>query len=144
MDNLEQRLADDAKAIEARVSPQLEARIEASLHNAQRAAPPEPGHRSSVTLWWASSLTGLVTAALVIVLLNWNRESTKTDPVPAAREFATVPEAVVPDAADRYGRLPLTTRTADLTGPLEEELRNLKSDIEKARDNVEQDIRSSF
>ncbi len=39
---------------------------------------------------------------------------------------------------------PLIAETADWATPLEEELRALQSDLEKARENVERDLRLSF
>jgi hypothetical protein len=40
--------------------------------------------------------------------------------------------------------LPLRVKTADLAAPLEDELQNLRSDLEKARDNVERDLKFTF
>jgi hypothetical protein len=136
MDNFEKRLKRDADAIEAEMSPELRARIEASLHGIEpiRPAgrkPPSPG------FWWASSLTGLAAALTVIVVLNWNRpgpapaEQVADTPEPAV----TVPSATTP---------PLDIRTADFTSPLEEELIRLQSDIEKARESVREDLDFTF
>jgi hypothetical protein len=61
--------------------------------------------------------------------------------VPSADEVAAT---VTPEIAQRLGSIPLNVRTADLTGPLEEELLRLQSDLEKARSKVEQDIRSTL
>ena len=138
MDKLERRLKEDAKGMNVQVSPDLQSRIEATVHGLTRPQAAEP--RSTTTLWWASSLTGLLAAMLIIVLLNWNRETAETQPVRQARELPTVPQLVIPV----YGRLALTTRTADLTSPLEEELLHLRADIEKARENLERDIRNTF
>jgi len=140
MDKLERRLKQDAGEIRAEVSPELQTRIDASLHAAARQRPIQAESRPTATLWWASSLTGLVAAAVVIVLLNWNQERAETRPVEVAREFSTVPQPLLPI----HGRLPLKTRTADLTGPLEQELLHLQADIEKARENLQRDLRITF
>jgi len=140
MDRLEQRLKQDAGEIQAEISRELQSRIDASLHNAGQSRSIPAASRPTTTLWLASSLTGLVTAALVITWLNWNGEGAGTRPVEVAREFSTVPQPSIPI----YGRVALKTRTADLTTPLGEELLHLQADIEKARKNVERDIRSTF
>ncbi|GMR17208.1 MAG: hypothetical protein BMS9Abin32_273 [Gammaproteobacteria bacterium] len=141
MDELERRLKRDADEIEAEISPAFQARLDASLQGAGRlrpqAAQPRP---ATATLWWASSLTGLAVATLVIVLLNWNRERPETRPVEVARDLPTLPQPLLP----MHGRVPLRIRTADLTMPLEQELLHLQEDIEKARDRVERDLRSTF
>ena len=138
MDRLEQRLKQDAGEIQAEISRELQSRIDASLHNAGQSRSIPAEDRQTTTLWWASSLTGLVTAALVIMWLNWNSAGTR--PVEVAHEYSAVPQPSIPI----YGRVPLKTRTADLTTPLGEELLHLQADIEKARSNVERDIRSTF
>lgn len=84
-----------------------------------------------ISLWLASSLTGLAAAALVIVLVNLK---------PSVEPIDTGPKTVVTIPND----MRLDARTAEWTAPLEEELRNLQSDLEKARDNVERDLRESF
>jgi len=156
MDKLERRMKEDAAAIEAEVSPQLQMRIEASLQGTQAlpsaarntpvgasTAGDSPEHRlgrRATTLWWASSLTGLLTAALVIVLLNWQRDRAQTEPVEVASDYTTVPSPALPFQS----HLPLRTRTADLTEPLEQELLDLQADIEKARETLERDLRATF
>ena len=134
-DEFERRLLADANDIRADVSPQLRARINASIRSAaeQRTVPVAPGTRES--FWWASSLTGIAAALLVIVLINWNRE-----PVPEPASVTTV----TPEISERPGSIPLKVKTADLTGPLEEELQHLQSDLEKARETVEGDLRLTF
>jgi hypothetical protein len=139
MDELKKKLKADADAIEATVSPALQARLDASLRSAEmlRDVPPPPQPASSFA--WASSLTGIAVAMLVIVLINWNKnpeeivspETIAVTPLPSEQLLQPV-------------RFPLNAKTADLTAPLQEELRNLQSDLQKARDNVAEDIRSSF
>jgi hypothetical protein len=54
---------------------------------------------------------------------------------------APVTMTVTPEIVERLGAFPLKARTADFTSPLEQELLNLQSDLEKARDTVEHDLR---
>jgi hypothetical protein len=142
MDEFEKRLKNDALDIGAEISPQLTSRIEASLLAAERIEPVRQNRSDTSTLWWASSLTGLATAAAVIVLLNWNRP----DPAPVLPEQTAF--QVVPDAHEYLqqiqGRLPLRTETAVFTHGLEDELQKLQADLEKARENVNRDINFTF
>ncbi|MEX2124774.1 MAG: hypothetical protein WD795_12845 [Woeseia sp.] len=142
MDNLEQRLKEDAGRIKAPVPPQLKVRIDASLR-AHRVTPPV---RRDLTypLWLAASLTGVTAAVVAIVFMNWaqdwasirNPELQRTDDAVAY----SVPEYV----SEFERQLPLRTKAAVLTAPLEEELKNLRTDLEKARENVEQDLEFPF
>lgn len=125
MDELETRLRDDALRIRAEVSPDLEARIRASLEGAA-SEPARRERRPGVSLWWASSLTGLAAAALVIVAINLGPE----EPRPARDAY--LPEPLVTPV--------LKVESAVLTGPLEEELEDLEADLQKARDVVRKDI----
>jgi hypothetical protein len=141
MDSFEKRLKDDANEIRVEVTPQFEARLDASIRAAERRPTTAPAARSSTaSLWWASSLTGLAAAMMLIVVLNWNRE--------APPEVSPVIVAATPSAPTEQILLPsqfaLDARTAVLTEPLEAELENLKSDLEKARDSVARDIPSTF
>lgn len=140
MDEFEKRLKRDAAAIEADVSPELRARIDASLRGID---PLKPAGRTATTpasLWWASSLTGLAAAVMVIALVNWNQPD--AEPVPAApvADMPTVP----PDSVLAEPPPLLDIRTADFASPLEEELVKLQSDIEKARESVRQDLDFTF
>ena len=143
MDELEKRLKEDAASIKADVSMQLKARIKSSVHATERARS-EVGTaddiRGSRSLpWWLSGVTGLVAAVLVIALLNRN---TAVDPVaPVEEQTATV----VPEYVRQFHTdFTLNVENADFTGPLESELEKLKSDLEKARNNVEQELRATF
>jgi hypothetical protein len=141
MDDLEQRLKEDAGRIEAPVSPQLKARIDAALRAAQ--ATPAVRREFSYPLWLAASLTGVAAAVVAIVLMNWTRDSVSLrnpEPQRADAVAYSVPEYV----SEFERQLPLRAKTAVLTAPLEEELRNLRSDLEKARENVEEDLGFSF
>ncbi len=126
MDNLTRRLREDASQIRADVSPELDARIRASLEAAEpvRQETPKPAPRTP-SMWWWSSLVGATGAIVVIVLLNL----TSQPQVPAP----TVPEipAIGPS---------LNVQQAVLMGPLEEELENLESDLKKAEEALRADI----
>ncbi len=142
MDEFEKRLKRDAQGIDADISPQLAARIEASLRSVERIESLRQKDSATSNLWWASSLTGLAAAAAVIALLNWNRP----DPEPVLPEQTAF--QVVPDVREylqqMQGRFPLRTETADFTHGLEDELTRLQADFEKARENVNRDIDFTF
>ena len=140
MDEFEKRLKRDADAIDAKVSPALRNRIDASLRGVKPIAlSPARHERVAPGLWWASSLTGLAVALVVIVLVNWN--APVTAPVPDA-PVATL--TVPPDDVLDLPPPVLDIRTADFTSPLEEELVRLQSDLEKARDSVKRDLDFTF
>ena len=140
MDEFEKRLKRDAAQIRADVPDELRERIDASLRGIEpiRTA---PGRSTGTTasLWWASSLTGLLFAASVIVLINWNRSEPETAPPPVTAG-TTVPE----DPATDPDVTMLDIRTADFTSPLEEELDKLQSDLEKARETVRRELDFTF
>ncbi len=137
MDKLERQLKQDTDLITADVSPELQERIRASLESTRQVEQiPRKAETPGVSLWWASSLTGLAAAALVIVLINWNPP---TDPQ-EVQPVASTPGTVV----SIQSGFPLNVETAEWATPLEEELKNLQSDLEKARESVERDLRQSF
>ncbi|MGH8168253.1 MAG: hypothetical protein ACREQ1_13505 [Woeseiaceae bacterium] len=139
MDNLEQRLAEDAARIEARVSPELEARIKAALR-AERVAP-AARREVSYPLWLAASLTGAAAAVVAIVLVNL-APNFPNEPSPARADAVAYS---VPEYVSEFERqFPLRAKTAQMTTPLEDELKKLRSDLEKARENVEQDLEFTF
>lgn len=143
MDEFEKRLKRDADAIEAEVSPQLRARIDASLQGVEPVR--QAGKETTpVILWWASSLTGLAAAVLVIVLVNWNQPGADVTPDETMAE--TRLEAELPTVPEVPANEPpmLDIRTADFASPLEQELENLQSDIEKARESVKKDLDFTF
>ncbi|MCI0518522.1 MAG: hypothetical protein L0Y45_11905 [Woeseiaceae bacterium] len=138
--DLEQRLRADAQQIVADVSPELRARIDASIRSVApiRSVPASrDADRSGGPGWWASGLTGLAAALLIILLVNTNRSS---GPTPDSVTEDNVATTVTPEVSESLVTLPLKVRTADLTGPLEEELLRLQADIEKARQTVERDL----
>lgn len=145
MDNVENRLKQDAERIRADVSPQLRSRIDASLRGTAPVRP-ERGRRDfSLPLWLGASLSGAVAAVLIIVLVNRDigdfgqpRSSGTLQADNAALQ--SVPEYV----RNIERRIPLNVETADLTAPLEEELEDLQADLEKARKDVERDLDFTF
>ena len=137
MDEFENRLKRDAENIRAGISPELRARIDASLRATEQIRPVPEYRTSGMNLWWASSLTGLAAAVIVIVLINWNRATTELVPVEAV---ASVPHNI----NENQGLYRPQLKTAGFTKPLEEELIRLQADIERARKNVREDIDFTF
>ncbi len=126
MDKLTRRLRDDASQIRADVSPELDARIRASLEAVEpvNAESPKPAPRTP-SMWWWSSLVGATSAIAVIVLLN----------------LGTQPELPVPTENGVPTLAPsLNIERAVLTAPLEAELENLESDLRKAEEALRADI----
>ena len=126
MDNLTRRLREDASQIQAEVSPELDARIRASLEAVEpiREETPKPKPRTA-SMWWWSSLVGATGALAVIVLLNLGNQT--EFPVPTE----TGDPAIAPS---------LNIQRAVLTAPLEQELENLESDLRKAEEALREDI----
>ncbi len=140
MDEFENRLKRDADEIRAEVSPGFKQRIDASLQATKRIQPVPDSATPSINLWWASSLTGLAAAVIVIVLINWNRPTTELVPLEPLAD-RTVPATF--DELQGFNP-PRLIKTAEFTTPLEEELARLQADIERARANVRKDIEFTF
>lgn len=136
MDDFENRLKRDADDIPVSVSPALRARIDASLHAVKPIRPARARRSAPARLWWASSLTGLAAAVMIIAVVNWNRPAPETAPTVANHPQPAVTEPPLPIALD--------IRTAEFASPLEEELERLQSDIEKARRSVRDDLDFTF
>ena len=145
MDELNTRLKQDADEIQADTSPELRARIDASLHAARgtKSVTSAPLVRP-VSLWWISSVTGLAAAILVILLMNWNQPVEQEVPDLSASNDPPLHSVSLPDDWSVGDEFLLNIESADLTRSLEEELINLQSDLEKARDNVERDVKFAF
>ena len=127
VDSLERRLKEDARRIEVRISPELDERLRASLAAVEPARQPVPASRPR-WFWWASSLTGAVSALLVIALVN----------------FGSAPEAppaiASPQSQPPLLRPALDVRQAVMLEPLESELDNLKRDLARAEAVVREDV----
>ena len=133
MDKLARQLREDAQRIEVTISAQLENRLQASLAAVEpvRPAPARPA-ASSARFWWASSLTGAAAAVALVVVVNWQ--------APELEQVATdvPPPSLMPPKID------WKARTAVLTNPLEKEIEDLQSDMQKAEQAVKQDIERLF
>lgn len=129
MDKLANQLRQDADNIEIEVSADLDDRITASLRNVTPHELPAAAaaSRHPALFWWASSLTGIAAAAAVILIVNTKQAEVPVTATPAAI-VAAVPI------------IDWKTETAMLTGPLEDELHALRSDIERAEKKVKEDI----
>ncbi len=131
MDKLAEQLKQDAGRIDARVSDELDRRIEASLHAIEQERPstPQPARRPA-SFWWASSLTGIAAAIAVIAILNALQPSVPVNntPPPSTANIYEVPT------------IQLKTESAMLTEPLRQELEDLQSDLKKAEEKVKQDM----
>ncbi len=125
MDRLAEQLKQDADGIEVRVSDELDDRISASLRSVTPEAPARRERARPVGFWWASSLTGIAAAAAVIVIINQQQDEPAATP---ADIVVTVPA------------IDWQTETAALTGPLQQELEDLRSDLEKAEKKVREEI----
>ncbi len=135
MDNLAKQLREDAAAINVDISPQLDTRIRASLESVTQEKPqpatrPERGRSSGFFL--ASSLTGLAAAVALIVIVNTNTVET-TDSTMAGNSESALQLPELP-------RLPLRVEEAMTTTPLEQELQNFQSDLQRAAKAVEDDV----
>ncbi len=132
MDKLAKRLRDDAASIDAKISAELDHRIQASLQGIEpeRTRPASrPARRYS--RWWASSLTGIAAAIAVIAIINLER------PGPEPIVSNPVQPLVLPI-------INLKVEAAMLTSPLQQELEDLQSDLRKAEQAVREDIEISF
>ena len=126
MDKLAKQLRTDAERIEVTVSDELDLRINASL----RAVEPvveAPRATKPPLFWLASTLTGAAAAAAIIAIINWQSPNEPTSATPV--NFA----AAVPV-------IDLKAESAMLTGPLQDELDKLQSDLKKAEEKVKRDI----
>lgn len=129
MDKLARRLKDDADKIDVTVSEELDNRIAASLRSVTPEGPARaPRERAKPAgFWWASSLTGIVAATAVIVMINMQ---------PAEEPPSAIPD----DALATVPTFDWKAESASLTGPLQQELEDLQSDIRKAEQKVRKDI----
>ena len=129
MDKLAKRLRDDAGRIEARISDELDRRIEASLYGVtpETKSKPVPAARPP-WFWLASTLTGVAAAIAVIAIVNLQVEA------PVETPTVTMVAEEQPPVID------LNAEAAMLTRPLEQELESLQSDLKKAEEKVKRDI----
>jgi hypothetical protein len=131
MDKLADRLKRDAETIDVEISGELDRRIDASL----RATSPlrEAPQQRPAVFWWASSLTGVAAALVLIAVLNAGSQ----------RDVPPESPGTSPVAMNESPATPIiewNAQSAMLTSPLRQELSDLQSDIDKARQKVREDI----
>jgi len=126
MDKLAKQLRTDAERIEVKVSDELDRRISASLRAVEPVEQP-PRAGNPPLFWWASTLTGVAAAIAVIAIVNWQEPDEPVSATPM-NIVAAVPT------------IDLKAESAMLTGPLQEELDRLQSDLKKAEEKVKSDI----
>ena len=135
MDKLAEQLRADAARIESSISPELDARIRASLQGVTpepAAQLPSKRESKSFSSWWLSSLTGVAAAFLLIFVVNLQAP----DPAPVVSN--STPQPLILPVIEWHAR------TAVLVSPLEQEFDNLQSDLKKAEEAVKQDIDRLF
>ena len=134
MDKFTERLREDAARIDAEISPELDARIQASLHSTSPvAARQQTRPARSHMFWLASTLTGVVGALALIAIIN--------------RDIGDISPQVTAENGVQQISLPevdLKAEAAMLTGPLADELERLQQDIKKAEEAVRDDVRIEF
>ena len=132
MDKLTNRLKADAAAIEVQVSDEFDRRLGASLQGIEpmKPRPPEATGRPAI-FWWASSLSGVAAALVIIAIVNSLSQPEEAPLSVAEMSPVNVPATPVID---------WKTESAMLTQPLQRELEDLRSDLKKAEEKVKQDI----
>lgn len=133
MDRLATRLRDDAGRIQATVSPEFDARLQASLRGtAQDRARSDEAVSRPLRFHWGAVLTGVALTAALVIAVNLRREEpgvSVTGPDLAAIELPAVPWRVEP---------------AVLTSPLEQEYAHIRSDLKKAEEAVRAELEAFF
>lgn len=146
----EEALRADAARIRAQVPAGTERRLEAAL---ARERPPgyvlEPTKARRETFlrpWLAGSLVGVGVAALLVLLIGrLGNDLPAPAPSPETSVADVSPGEMPSELLQSFrAQVPLKAETAELTAPLEQELENLKSDLEKARGEVERDLALTF
>ena len=132
MDKLARKLKDDAARIDVQISDELDRRISASLQGIKPEAPEAPQNRQRPAIfWWASSLTGVAAALIVIAIIN----SQSQVQVDSAEQLEMSPVAVATTPTIDW-----KTESAMLTRPLQRELEDLQADLKKAEEKVKKEI----
>jgi anti-sigma-K factor RskA len=132
MDKLARQLRDDAERIDASISPELDARITASLHAVTPVREGQDQSRQrSWSFWLTSSLTGAAAAIAAIAIVNMRQPEIAEPAVVTVAEQSSSYTVPVFD---------LKAETAVLTNPLSEELQALQSDLKKAEQKVREDV----
>ena len=132
MDKLTDQLKKDAACIDVQISDELDRRITASLRGITPEVPDRPTvQQRPAVFWWASSLTGAAAAIILIVMMN-----SRTD----VHDSTFDPQQMSPVAVATAPVIQWKAESAMLTGPLQQELEDLQSDIKKAEEKVKRDI----
>jgi len=136
MDSLSTQLKRDADLIDVQISAELDHRIAASLAALTPERPPEPvAQQRPAIFWWASALTGVAAALVVIAVFN-SQFKPENENVPLIA--SSVPEAA--SLGIRTPTIDWKAESAMLTQPLRRELEDLQADLKKAEEKVKQDI----
>ena len=132
MDKLAKQLKDDAARIDVQISDELDRRISASLHGVTPEGPDTGVVRQRpAAFWWASSLTGVAAALIIVAVMNSNSQ---IEAVPAVSpETSPVTMATIPT-------IDWKAESAMLTRPLQRELEDLQADLKKAEEKVKKEI----
>jgi hypothetical protein len=128
MDKLSKRLQDDAGNIEVTISPELDERLRASLHSISQepaAAPKAPAR--PVSMWWASSITGIAAVVAMIAIVNTQEPEPRSVTQPPSNPM------ILPS-------VDWNAKSAVLISPLQQEYENLQADLKKAEKVLKEDI----
>jgi len=132
MDKLAKQLKDDAARIDVRISDEFERRMAASLEGVTPEVPDAPRVRQHpAAFWWASSLTGVAAAMVLIAVINSQSQVEDTpvvSPTTSPVSVATIPT------------IDWKAESAMLTRPLQRELEDLQADLKKAEEKVKKEI----
>jgi len=132
MDKLAEQLKDDAARIDVRVSDEFDRRIAASLEAVTHEVPKSQRIRQRpAAFWWASSLTGVAAALVLISLINTHSQVEDVplvSPITSPVSVATIPS------------IDWKAESAMLTQPLKRELEDIQADLKKAEEKVKKEI----
>ena len=132
MDKLAKQLKDDAARIDVHISDEFDRRMAASLEGVTPEAPYTPVVRQRpAAFWWASSLTGVAAALVLIAVINSQSQVEDAEivlPTTSPVSVATIPA------------IDWKAESAMLTRPLQRELEDLQADLKKAEEKVKREI----
>jgi hypothetical protein len=132
MDKLREQLKEDAARIDVQISDEFDRRMAASLQGVRPELPDVPKIRQRpAAFWWASSLTGVATALVLIAIFN-SRLPVEDTPV-VSPTLSPVSVATIPN-------IDWKAESAMLTRPLQKELLDLQADLKKAEEKVKEEI----
>ncbi len=132
MNKLAKQLKDDAARINVQISEEFDRRMMASLEAAASEAPSAPRNQQRpAVFWWASSLTGVAAALVLIAVINSLSQVEDAPfvlPTTSPVSVATIPS------------IDWKAESAMLTRPLQRELEDLQADLKKAEEKVKKEI----